>query len=98
MPISREEVARIAALARLALDDDEMAGMTRDLGAILGYVETLRAAPLDGDAGEAEVSAPAATPFRDDEPRPALAPGEATEQAPGANHDLFRVPPVLGGS
>src|ERR1051326_2357249 len=40
--IKPEEVREIAALARLALGQDEVARMTQDLDAILGYVNALR--------------------------------------------------------
>jgi aspartyl-tRNA(Asn)/glutamyl-tRNA(Gln) amidotransferase subunit C len=98
MPISRDDVARIASLARLALDPEEIEAMTRDLGAILGYVETLAAFPLDGEEGDDAAFPAVETPFRDDRPREPMPSGEATAEAPGANHDLFRVPPAIGGN
>jgi aspartyl-tRNA(Asn)/glutamyl-tRNA(Gln) amidotransferase subunit C len=96
MSISREDVERLARLARLSLDAAEIEAMTRDLESILAYIATLR--ELDRDAAAAEPGdARTGTPLRDDEVRPSLPPGEATALAPGARHDLFRVPPAIGG-
>src|SRR5436305_1133905 len=48
MKITPEEVRETALLARLELDDAEVARMTRELDAILGYMETLAALRVDG--------------------------------------------------
>ena len=44
--IDREEVLRIANLARLHVDDEEADALARDLESILDHVATLREAPL----------------------------------------------------
>ena len=44
--LSRDEVAKVALLARLRLSEEELDRMTEQLGAILGYVERL------GEAGQ----------------------------------------------
>jgi len=41
--ISRDEVARLAKLARLALTDHELDGFAGQLDAILGYVSQIQA-------------------------------------------------------
>ena len=38
MSISRQEVAKVASLARLALANDELDRMTSQLGSIVGFV------------------------------------------------------------
>lgn len=43
MSVDREEVLRIARLARLRLDDEELARMTDDLNSILEHVDALGA-------------------------------------------------------
>ena len=43
MSVDRAEVERIAALARLSLDDDEAEQLTGELNRILEHVEALRA-------------------------------------------------------
>lgn len=39
--ISKEDVAKLATLSNVTLQDDEIDGMTRDLQAILQYIEQL---------------------------------------------------------
>jgi Asp-tRNA(Asn)/Glu-tRNA(Gln) amidotransferase C subunit len=85
----------------LELDDAGVEAMVRDLGAILAYADLLNRADLSGPVAPA---APGSDPgdaasagrLRDDIVRPGLPPGAATREAPGTDHDLFRVPPVLG--
>jgi aspartyl-tRNA(Asn)/glutamyl-tRNA(Gln) amidotransferase subunit C len=70
MPITPEEVRRVAALARLRLDDAETAAMAGELGSVLQQVRVLsradgrdavpgaaeeRAAPLRADAYGADL-------------------------------------------
>lgn len=64
-------VARLAALARLELDEAEAARLERDLGAILEHVERLRALPL-AEVAATYWTAQAAQDMRPDESRPGL--------------------------
>jgi len=85
--ISREEVARIAHLARLSLSEDEAGAMAADLDTILdteGVEPTAHVLPL-------------ATPFRPDEPRPSLPPEAAVANAPDHQGTAFVVPAVIEG-
>ncbi len=94
--ISREEVERIAGLARLSLAPDEASGMAADLDTILGYVEKLQA--LDtAEVPPTSHPMPLATPFREDRPVRGLAPEVAVENAPDAHGTAFGVPAVLEG-
>jgi len=97
MPISRETVQYIAHLAQLDLEEGEIEGMVRDMGAILDYVERLQSASGAGDGETAADPGAEGDAVRPDTPRPGLPPGEATRRAPGARGDLFRVPPAFGG-
>lgn len=58
MSISRDDVAHIARLARLALSPAETDSLTHDLGEILGYVEKIGA--LDTSTDEVRGAADAA--------------------------------------
>jgi aspartyl-tRNA(Asn)/glutamyl-tRNA(Gln) amidotransferase subunit C len=40
--LTREEVLRLASLAKISLNDDEIAPMQKDLDAVLAYVEQLK--------------------------------------------------------
>lgn len=58
--IDKHAIARIAALARLELDDDEAALLARDCQRILEHFETIRELDLDraGSSGPPETPAP----------------------------------------
>ena len=94
--ISREEVERVASLARLSLSGDEARAMAADLDTILGYVETLRAVDTEGVPPTAHVL-PLATPLRPDVPAPSLPAEAAVRNAPAARGTAFVVPPVIEG-
>ena len=94
MGISIDEVRRVAALARLEFEGDEIETLTRDLGAILDYVERLRRADTAAvDAFPGEPAADAA--LRSDEPAAGLSPGDALAPAPEHSAGHFRVPRVI---
>jgi aspartyl-tRNA(Asn)/glutamyl-tRNA(Gln) amidotransferase subunit C len=94
-PLTREEVTRIAELARLELTADEVALFTRQLGEILGYVEQIRGLETAGVTPTSHIlNLPVE---RDDvivEPLPRR---EALSNAPDAATEagLFKVPRVL---
>ncbi|CAN5170769.1 Asp-tRNA(Asn)/Glu-tRNA(Gln) amidotransferase subunit GatC [soil metagenome] len=46
--LSREDILKLAALARLNLTDDEVEEYSRELSAILQYVEQLQTVDVDG--------------------------------------------------
>ncbi len=56
MVLSESDVRKIAKLANLALSDAEVARMTTELGAIVGYVEQLRAVDTTGVEPIAQVT------------------------------------------
>jgi aspartyl-tRNA(Asn)/glutamyl-tRNA(Gln) amidotransferase subunit C len=92
MSISREHVLHVARLARLELDEAEVEAMTRDLAAILDYVERMRTA----DAGAAAPPpAEPGTPLREDRVVGGLPPGVALESAPSVEEGMFQVPPAF---
>jgi aspartyl-tRNA(Asn)/glutamyl-tRNA(Gln) amidotransferase subunit C len=94
--IRPEEVREIAALARLALSEDEIGRMTLDLDAILGYIEALR--ELDTSAVEPMTHAVAFDcPLRPDADAPALPVDAALGNAPRREGSFFEVPRIIGG-
>jgi aspartyl-tRNA(Asn)/glutamyl-tRNA(Gln) amidotransferase subunit C len=94
--IAREEVRRIAALARLSMDEDEIDRMRSDLAAILTYVETLAGVDTT-DVEPTSHVIPLATPLREDSPEPPMDPGLAVANAPEASGSAFVVPKVIAG-
>ena len=94
--LTRNDVLRIAELARLRLSDDEVERFTRQLADILQYAEDVQQADTSGVPPTAQ-AVPLATVFREDEPGPSLDRTDVLDRAPGAAPDagLFRVPKVL---
>ena len=92
--IDPADLAHVAVLARLALSEDEIASMTRDLEQMLDYV-----AALDRlDTEDVEPTAHGfelATPLRPDEPQAPLDPELALANAPERAGTAFLVPKVL---
>ena len=96
MPISVEEVKHIAALARLELDEAEVARYCQQLSAILDHMAKLRelaADDLPADAGPAE----AGPALRADESRPGLDHSILLANAPETEDGQFKIPPVFEG-
>ena len=96
--ISREEVLRLARLARLELSADEVELFTRQLGDILEFAHQVSA--VDTSSFEAVRLQPAGQSsacWRDDEPQPSLDRAAVLDLAPNAdrNAGLFIVPRVL---
>ena len=93
--ITRDEAAKIAALAKLEMTGAELDRAAVELDAILGHFEQIAAV----DTSDVDAAAPSAPrPHRGDDPRPSLEPSETFANAPDADLDagLFRVPRVLG--
>lgn len=65
--ISKDEVKRIAKLARLELTEKEIEKMQKDLSAILDYFELLKRAPRKDAEFYAETRGKTANEFRKDE-------------------------------
>jgi aspartyl-tRNA(Asn)/glutamyl-tRNA(Gln) amidotransferase subunit C len=95
--LTRADVERIAALARLELTAEEVALFAEQLTAILGYADQVQQVDTSG-VPAASVTTPETTVFRDDVPVPSLDRDLALSQAPAADHSagLFKVPRVLG--
>jgi aspartyl-tRNA(Asn)/glutamyl-tRNA(Gln) amidotransferase subunit C len=93
--ISRDEVAHVARLARLTLDDEELDRFTGQLAAILDHVEGRHALDLEGVEPTTHPY-PLRNVLRDDVVGDCLDRDEVLAQAPAAEDGMFRVPPVLG--
>jgi aspartyl-tRNA(Asn)/glutamyl-tRNA(Gln) amidotransferase subunit C len=93
--ISRDEVAHLARLARLALSDDELNSFAGQLDAILEHVSQIQAvdvtdvAPTDNPLSSVNVTRP-------DVVEPGLTQQEALAQAPKSAEGRFAVPRILG--
>jgi aspartyl-tRNA(Asn)/glutamyl-tRNA(Gln) amidotransferase subunit C len=93
--ITRDDVAHVARLARLALTDDELDLFTGQLAAVLDHARDVEAL----DVGDVEPTAhplPLKNVLRVDEIRPSLDRDEVLTAAPSVEDDRFAVPPILG--
>ena len=96
MKLTREQVTHIAALARLALTEQEIALYQEQLSAILEYAERLQTLDTDAISPTATVL-PLRNVTRADEPRPGLARDDILANAPAVEEGCFQVPVVLEG-
>ena len=94
MPITRDEVAHLAHLSRLALTDAELDSFASQLDVILGAGARVSevAAP---DIPPTSHSVPLENVFRPDVVVPSLGAAAALAGAPAAEDDRFRVPRML---
>ena len=99
--ISRDDVAHLARLARLALTDAELDSFAGQLDAILTHVSTIQAVDV---AGVEATDNPLKDVFKNQEvTRPdeivaGLTQAEALAAAPRAAENRFAVPQILGES
>ncbi len=98
MSLTRQEVAHLARLSRLALSDEELDHLAPQLDVILSSVA--RVAEIGTPEEMAKVPptshvVPMTNAFRRDEVRPSLPRDEVLSQAPAAEDGRFRVPRIL---
>jgi aspartyl-tRNA(Asn)/glutamyl-tRNA(Gln) amidotransferase subunit C len=89
--ISHKEVLHVAQLARLALSEEEIEPMARELSAVLDHIATIGELDLDDVAPTSHV-VDVTGALRPDEPRPCLPREVALAQAPSVSEDGFLVP------
>jgi aspartyl-tRNA(Asn)/glutamyl-tRNA(Gln) amidotransferase subunit C len=92
--ITREDVAHLARLARIAMTDDELDALAAQLDVILGAVarvQEVAAADIPPTSHSLDLS----NVYRPDEPVPSLGAAAAVAAAPAAEGDRFRVPRIL---
>ncbi len=92
--ISRDEVAYLAALARIDLRPAELDRLAGQLDVILDAVATVSEVASD-DVPATSHPMPLTNVTRPDEPRPCLTPQEALAGAPDVAEQRFRVPRIL---
>ena len=87
--LTETDVLKVAKLARLELEPDEVRRMATELSAIVGYVQKLSELDTKDVPPTAQVHVDHMA-LRDDEPRPCLAHDEALSEAPRAAHEIGR--------
>lgn len=94
MALSRDDVEKIAFLARLSLTESELDAMTTQLGQIVSMVDKLQAINTNGV--EPLVHAiELQNVLAEDVLRPSIDRKDALRNAPCADAECFRVPAVL---
>jgi aspartyl-tRNA(Asn)/glutamyl-tRNA(Gln) amidotransferase subunit C len=94
-PLSRDDVAKVAKLARLTLSEDELTTFTEQLGQVLEHAKDIAALDLDDVVATAH-------PFglvnvtRDDVRTPSLERDVVLAMAPDAEDGRFAVPRIMG--
>jgi len=94
MRITRKEVEHVATLARLKLDEAEIATFTAQMDSILSYVDKLSELDTKGIVPTSH-AVPMENAFRPDETYPSLGTELALENAPDRADGFFRVPKVI---
>jgi len=93
--ITRDEVAHLANLARIALDDAELDHLAPQLSVILESVASLSEVAA-GDIPPTSHALPLTNVFREDVVTPGLTPEQALSGAPEVEEQRFSVPRILG--
>ena len=95
MALTTAEVARLAALARIDLSQDELAKLAPQLDVILDAVAQVTEV-AGADVPPMSHPLPLTNVFRADEVRPSLRVADVLAAAPAVEDDRFRVPRILG--
>jgi aspartyl-tRNA(Asn)/glutamyl-tRNA(Gln) amidotransferase subunit C len=97
MKITDQEVRRVAELAALALRDDEVEKMAKDLDNILSHIDKLNELDTSGIEPMAQVlfKAEETATLREDREKPCLSNAAALANAPVSGSGYFKVPRVI---
>jgi aspartyl-tRNA(Asn)/glutamyl-tRNA(Gln) amidotransferase subunit C len=96
--ISRDEVLKIAELARLEFSGDELEAFTARFQGMLDYIEQLKQVDVEAIEPTSHVSLTKEYEkhlFREDEVKPSLPVEESLANAPDPGSGHFRVPKVI---
>jgi aspartyl-tRNA(Asn)/glutamyl-tRNA(Gln) amidotransferase subunit C len=93
--IDREQVLRVAELARLRISEEEVETFTVQLGSIFEFVERLK--NIDTSAIEPTCFVePLQDPTRPDVEKPSLPRDELLQNGPKVKNGFFAIPKVIG--
>ena len=93
--LSRDEVAKLAGLARIEMTEAELVEIASQFGTILDAVVRVQELNLDGVKATSHPQ-PLENIARPDVVHPSLSPEQALSGAPAQEEQRFRVPQILG--
>jgi aspartyl-tRNA(Asn)/glutamyl-tRNA(Gln) amidotransferase subunit C len=93
-PLTRDDVAHLARLSRIAMTDDELDAMAGQLDTILDAVSRVQQVAA-ADIAPSSHALTLTNVLRPDVPRPGLSAEEALAAAPSVEDNRFRVPRIL---
>jgi len=93
--ISREDVAHLAALARITMNEAELDHLAKEMAVILDAVARVQEVSGE-DVPPTSHPIPVNNVYRDDVVLPSLTPSEALSGAPAQEDGRFKVPQILG--
>ena len=94
MRITKDDVEKVAKLAKLRLSEEEKERFRGDLEQILGYVEKLNEVDTESVA-PTEFGHSSITTLREDKVESSLPQDDALRNAPARKNGFFRVPKVI---
>ena len=94
MKISRDEVEKMAHLARLEIDDAKKDRMAEQLSQILLYIDKLKDVDVEGVALSSGIGF-MKNVLRDDDPIPSPGPAVTLANAPERDEDFYMVPRIV---
>lgn len=93
--LSRDDVAKLAGLARIEMTEAELVSLSSQFGMILDAVARVQEVNLEGVKPTSHPQ-PIENITRPDVVQPSLAPADALSGAPAQEDQRFRVPQILG--
>lgn len=95
MSLSLEDVRRVAELARLEMDEAELAEMQEKLSSLLGHIEVMNELDTESISPTAQVGT-AGNVWREDESKPSFTQEEALRNTAASRDGFFAVSAVMG--
>jgi aspartyl-tRNA(Asn)/glutamyl-tRNA(Gln) amidotransferase subunit C len=93
--LSRDDVAKLAGLARIEMSDEEIVALSNEFTVILDAVARVQEV-ASADVPATSHPLPLRNVFRPDVVIPSLTPADALSGAPAQEEQRFRVPQILG--
>jgi len=93
--LSRDDVAKLADLARIQMSEEELVNLAQEFTVILDAVARVQEV-ASADVAPTSHPLPLRNVFRPDVVVPSLSPAAALSSAPAQEEQRFRVPQILG--